>query len=133
MVAVIDKPPIVGGAPPELPPFLRKRRSGPERRQIIMPDMIRLEQQTNLMDQENNWQTTIYQWMVRITGESIWDVDAKWELAHTSMRRYRQWLETYEFIDGIPPHVQFGGAIEAGTGDPTFYPRWREYAKEMFA
>lgn len=118
--------------PPDLPPFLRKRRGGPNRRVLILPDLLRIEQQTTILDREHNWQTTIYQWMVRVTGENFWDPEAKWELAHTSMRRYRNWLETYEMVDGIPPHIQFCGAIEAGERDETFYPRWREYAKELF-
>lgn len=131
MSVTIERPP-TAGAPPALPPFLQKRRGGPERRVIILPCLLRIEQRTKLLDSANNWQTIVYQWMTRIVGESLWDPEAKWELTHTSTRRYRSWLETYEWKDGIPPHIQFGGAIEAGQGDPTFYDRWKAYAKEMF-
>lgn len=131
MTALLDKPPVCG-APPPLPPFLR-RRGRPERRTIIIPDIIRIEHATHLRDYENNWITIIYQWMNRVRGGGLFDPDSRWECAHTSTRRYRQWLETYETDDRIPPHISFGGAIEAGQGDPTFYPRWQEYARETFA
>lgn len=132
MTLTIERPPVTG-APPELPPFLRKRRGGPERRVIILPDIVRIEQQTKIYDRENNWITIVYQWMDRVIGESLFDPASTWECTHTSTRRYRQWLETYEMKDGIAPHIQFGGAIEAGTGDPTFHPRWVKYAQETFA
>lgn len=119
--------------PPILPPFLRGRRDEPERRIIILPDIIRIEDSESLYDHSNNWITTIYHWMNRVTGECMFSPDARWECAHTSSRRYRQWLETYETKDNIPPHIQFGGAIKSGSGDPTFHSRWLAYARETFA
>ena len=131
MVEVIERPPAVG-APPQLPPSLRRRRGGPERRTIILPNLFRAESATKIRDLENNWITIIYQWMDRVTGESVFDLAATWECAHISTRRYRQWLETYQHENGIPPHIGFGGAIMSGEGDPTFYPRWQAYARETF-
>jgi hypothetical protein len=127
---VVDKPPITG-APPILPPFLTPDKR-PERRIIILPDLCRIESQQVLKDFTHNWQTCISQWMMRITNGSVLEGSGTWEFAHTHTRRYRQWLETYETPDGIPPHIQFGGAIEAGERDTTFYPRWCAWAKETF-
>ncbi len=127
---VIDRPPIVGSPP--LPPMLQKRRGGPERRTIILPDIFRAEVCTRIRDTENNWITLVYQWMNRIVGEGVFDPDSRWQFAHTSMRRYHQWLETYHSDDGIPPHISFGGAIVAGERDETFHSRWQQYARETF-
>ncbi len=129
---LLEERPKLSGQPPVLPPFLRKR-GGPERRVVILPDITRIEGATHLRDYENNWITIVYEWMNRVTtSDSILSPNSRWETAHTSMRRYRQWLEIYEAKDGLPPHIQFGGAIEAGEGDPTFYSRWQAYAREMF-
>jgi hypothetical protein len=122
----IERPP-TSSVPPELPPFLTKRRGGGRPRRIIMPSMMHVEQVMRLPDREENWYTLIYRWMMR------WDLEAnEAELTVTSTRRYRQWLETYETDDGIPPHICFGGAIEAGAPDPTFHSRWKKYAQETF-
>lgn len=118
--------------PPELPPFLR-RRGEPRREVIIIPDIWYAEQVMRIHDHENNWITLIYGWMNRVSGGGILCPDSRWEGAHVSTRRYRNWLETYETKSGIPPHIGFGGAIEAGTGDPTFYSRWQDYARGTFA
>lgn len=131
MENVIDRPP-TDTTPPALPPFLTHKR-GPERRRVfIVPDICRAEQRTRLFDPTNNWITIVYQWMVRIEGDSVGDPAAEWELAHTSMRRYRQWLETYETDNGLAPNIQFGGGIRSGLADPTFYGRWLEHAKKTF-
>lgn len=134
---VIDKPPLVTD-PPILPPYLRKK-GGPGKRVVIVPDLIRVEQSHEIFDHENNWQTTIYHWMNRITvfGEgSFIDPSTKstWEVAHSQSRCYRQWLENYDLTqyDGIVPHVQFGGAIKTGESDPEFYYRWCQWAKKFF-
>lgn len=127
---VIDKPP-VAGSPPILPPYLRPKEH-PERKTIIIPDLCRLGSAQLLKDYKNNWQTEIHIWMIRVQGEGMFDAGARWEMAHTQSRRYRQWLETYKTSNGVPPHINFGGAIEAGEGDPTFYPRWVEWATETF-
>jgi hypothetical protein len=112
--------------PPALPPFLR---DGPERkpRCFIMPDISRAEIRTKTV--HDNCYTIHYSWMMRIWGayESV-------EVTHVNTRLYRQWLETYRTEHGIPPHIQFGGAVEANPkGDPTFHQRWVEYARSTFA
>lgn len=130
MIDVIDKPPVSGGLPP-LPPFLKPRRK-PERRVVILPAISFITCQKLIKDFENNWQTVVYEYVDRITGESIFDPNVIVETAYSHSRQYRQWLETYELKEGIPPHVQFGGAIESGQPDPTFYPRWRDWASKYF-
>lgn len=138
---IIDKPSLVTD-PPDLPPYLKKRGKGdPGKRVIIIPDIIQLKRNNTheIKDGKNNWITLIHHWMNRVTtvGEgSMLDpaTDQTWEGAHSSSRTYRQWLETYDLSEqeGIPPHIQFCGAIKAGAADPTFYPRWKEWAKEYF-
>jgi len=132
MTITIGRPIIISAEPPELPPFLQRKR-GPGRRVVILPDILRIENQTRIFDRKSNWITIVYHWMNRVTGESIFDPATKWETTHTSTRRYRQWLETYHTDDGIPPHISFGGAIEAGERDETFHCRWQDYARETFA
>ena len=129
MTLVLEREPTTGS--PILPPYLRKK--GPERRRvIILPDIIRIEQATDVFDHQNNWKTTVYQWMDRIIGDSVFDPTATWQCAHITTRTYRQWLETYDTENGLPPHISFGGCIVAGEADLTFYPRWLEYAKATF-
>lgn len=130
MVLIKDKNINVGTIPPNLPPYF-KRRDEPERRIRIVPSILRMEYSSRIRDYKNNWTTIVYYWMDRIEGKSIFN-PTSWNTAHISTRLYKQWLETYSFKDGIPPHIQFGGAIESGKGDPTFYQRWKEYAKETF-
>jgi hypothetical protein len=111
-------------APPILPPYLR----GPERRRegvFIVPDIRLVETQTRTRH-DNTW-TIHYVWMNR-----VWGFFDKLEIAHVNSRLYRQWLETYEMKNGIPPHIQFGGAVVAGSGDPDFHTRWVAYAQEAF-
>lgn len=128
---LLNKPPI--SAPPDLPPFLTKKK-GPERRRIIIIPDLRFMEGTyqKVYDHENNWITIIYAYMNRVIGEGIFDPSAHWEFANVHTRRYRMWLETYEMKNGIPPHISFGGAIESGQGDPTFLSRWQDYARETF-
>jgi len=76
---------------------------------------------------ENNWWTICHVHMVRFRG---FFEDMQFSTIYH--RRYRNWLETYHMKDGIPPHIQFGGAIVAGEGDPTFHQRWVEFAREHF-
>ena len=126
-----DHTPVDSDLPP-LPPYLTRRRGGPERRTIILPDISRVETSIKIYDRQNNWITTIYQWMNRVVGEGIFDPQSKWWTAHICTRAYRNWLQTYETKDGIPPHISFGGAIEAGERDITFKDRWTDYARETF-
>jgi hypothetical protein len=125
----IDRPPTVGNLPP-LPPYLQSKRR-PGRGVIITPDILLMHQSQKITDINNNWITIVHNWMNRIQG-SLFDTDCKIEIAHSHSRRYHQWLETYEMTDGIPPHIQYGGCIESGKGDPTFLPRWTQWAKETF-
>ena len=119
----IDK--LAEGAPP-LPPFLQPKRR-PNGRYLIVPDITHAEKVDRIPSGDNNWYTLIYRWMVRIEIES-----GRMEFTHTATRRYKMWLETYHLENGIPPHIGFGGAIESGKGDPTFYDRWTDYARELF-
>jgi hypothetical protein len=124
MTLTIDRPPTTGT--PDLPPFLRKK--GPERgRWIIMPDIRLAGCSHQFHSTENNWITVCYTHMIRFRG-----VFEDLEMSTIYHRRYRNWLETYECPDGIPPHIAFGGAIVAGEADPTFKPRWNEYARLHF-
>jgi hypothetical protein len=127
---VIDKPGSPTNLPP-LPPFLRGKPR-PERGVYIIPDIIRIEQSQEIMDHQNNWITTIYSWMNRVHGNILFDDNFKLEIAHAHSRTYRQWLETYETKNGVPPHISFSGCIKSGQHDPSFYTRWTEWARETF-
>ena len=67
--------------------------------------------------------------MVRYTPDT-----ERWEVAHVNSRRYRAWLESYDLNarGGVPPHIEFGGAVVSGAADPTFKDRWTVYALETF-
>lgn len=124
MLETIERPPVTGT--PDLPPFLRPKEP-PRGEWIIMPDIRFGETIHKLPCVANNWWTICYVHMIRFRGffEDL-------QCATIYHRRYRNWLETHHTEIGIPPHIRFGGAIEAGEGDPTFYPRWLEYAREHF-
>lgn len=124
MQDILDRPPI-DSEPPELPPFLRKRRGGGGQ-WLIMPSIIHLDAFHLMRDTQNNWQTAVYLWMVKWRPES-----GEMYLAHSHSRKYRQWLETYDYE--VLPHIVFAGALESREADPTFFPRWVEWAKEYFA
>lgn len=111
-------------SPPDLPPFLTPKRRG-RGEWIIMPDIVGGETATRT--QENNTWTYHYVWMVRMHTET-----GQIQRAHVNTRLYKSWLETYEMWDNIPPHIQFGGAVEAGESDPEFYNKWIKYAQETF-
>lgn len=53
------------------------------------------------------------------------------ERARVGSKRYATWLRDEEYSDGIPPHIQFGGCVVAGPGDPEFRNRWVSYARSM--
>lgn len=111
--------------PPNLPPFLKGPHK-PRREIFIMPDVTRLG--TARKTQFENCFTIHYFWMTRVEGlfEKVW-------CTPITSRVYRQWLETYEMKNDIPPHIAFGGAIKSVPGgDPEFYNRWAAYAKKMF-
>lgn len=122
MLQTIDRAPTAD--PPELPPFLRGP-GRPRREFIIMPDILHCEVRTKTQH-ENCW-TIHYVWMMRCEGflENV-------EVAHVNSRLYRQWLETHPMENGIPPHIQFGGAVVSGEGDPEFHARWVRYAQATF-
>ena len=92
-----------------------------------MPDITRAEVVHRIRDHQNNWWTLCYVHMMRFRGHF-----EDMQLATIYHRGYKNWLETYEMKDNIPPHIAFGGAVVAGEGDPTFYPRWQEYARLHF-
>lgn len=115
---LLERPPTV------LPPRGEGDRR-PRREWIIMPDIRHCEIRTKT--QHNNCWTIHYVWMNKFHGmfEDL-------QIAHVNSRRYRQWLDTYDMPDGIPPHIQFGGAVVSGTGDPKFHSRWVEYVQRTF-
>lgn len=126
MTELLKEPPVVSGDPPELPPYLQRRRrgNGPLR---IMPSPWHAA----ICDRtqwDNCW-TLHYRWMVRYhLEEGLMEGPV-----HVNTRIYRRWLETYEFENDIPPHVRFGGAVDPlGEPDPEFFNKWVKYAQEMF-
>lgn len=119
---VLDRSPV--SAPPVVPPS-SNGDPRPRRGVFIMPDIIRCEIR-NKTQHENCW-TIHYVWMMRVHGEF-----ERVEIAHVNSRVYRQWLDSYPMPDGIPPHIQFGGAVVSGAPDPTFKDRWASYARRVF-
>lgn len=92
---------------------------------VIMPDIGRCEARTKTAH-DNTW-TIHYSWMLRLDCES-----GEMRSAHVNSNTYWEWLREYEREGDIPPHIQFGGAIEAGEPDPGFYKRWVKYASATF-
>ncbi len=88
----------------------------PASQRFIIPSMRGLENPTYLV--EDNCKTIIYSLMQRLdfTNKII-------EFAEVGTQRYRDWLKD-EPDEKIPPHIQFGGAVIPGEGDPTFHSRW---------
>lgn len=98
-------------------------------RYVIMPTVDRIERQSKTRH-DNCW-TIHYVWMTRGTVENPFFG----ETTHVNHRRYAEWLAEGGFdleAPGIPPHIQFGGAVVAGERDPMFYSRWAEYAAREF-
>jgi len=127
MMDVLDKPPVTGGDLPPLPPYLQPKRRGGGGRRVILPCLMRAHLTLVVPDRRFNWVTIVYHYMTR------WDFDEGIvETAIVPTRRYRNWLQTYETDDGVPPHVAFGGKIEPSDPDPTMFERWQRYAKEQF-
>lgn len=124
--SITKRPDEIQSLPP-LPPFLQPKRRGKDRF-LIIPDIRFIEHRDVVRSQSNNWISIIYRWMIKVESDSLIPVDT----AHTSMRKYRQWLETSTQEDGIPPHIQFGGCIISGEADPTFKSRWIDYAQKLF-
>ena len=124
MEDVIDKLP-VGTAPPELPPYLRgKRRRG---NIIIMPDVYRSFMYTTTCHED--LYTLHFIWMAR------WNTDTnEYSVAHVNTRLYRQWLDTYDltYLDGVPPHMSFGGRVGDGECDKETIKNWAEFVKKTF-
>ncbi len=95
---------------------------------FIMPD-IRFPDASERTVNDNTI-TIHYRYMTRWRrrhGEG----DIRVECAEVGSARYATWLA--ERTDGrpYPPHVQFGGAVVPGKGDPEFYPRWVAYASTL--
>ena len=89
----------------------------PARKIHIFPDVMYCERQT--VFEEENTKTIIYTIMNR------WDFDNQsLYIASVGTDRYEEWLKEMPPKNGIPPHIQFGGAIVSGESDPTFYHRW---------
>lgn len=118
MVLLIERPPTL---PPTFDPGPRRDRDEP----VIMPD-IRYMGSRQKTQHENCW--TIHHFHMN----RVWGFYDRFEYATVDSRRYRQWLETYPMPDGIPPHIQFGGAVVAGERDPEFLNRWKVYARKTF-
>jgi len=119
MLSTIDRPPI-------LPP-INRGEPRPRREVWIVPDIHHFGTYTKT--QHDNCWTVHHVWMSR-----IWGFLERIEIAHVNSRTYRQWLELHpeSFDMGVPPHIQFGGAVVAGKGDPEFKARWAAYARRTF-
>jgi hypothetical protein len=115
MLAQIEHTPGTGA--PTIPPWLRPKEP-PRGEWIILPDLRFAHVCHKMGSVENNWWTIFHVHRVRFRGAF-----EDFQCSTIYHRRYRNWLETYHRQDGIPPHIQFGGAIESGESDPTFYPR----------
>jgi hypothetical protein len=124
MQDVLERDPVMA-SPPSLPPYLQ-RRKGPERRWIVLPDISRCHVTTRTV--HDGVYTIHYVWMAR------WDLDrGDYEIAHVNTRKYRQWLDTFETDDKVPPHIQFGGAVTADPENPQdIYTPWVEHARRTF-
>ncbi len=104
----------------------RTGAAAPAPRILIMPDITAHEHGVTKTAQHNCW-TIHHSWMMR------WNLDTgQAQRAHVNSRAYRRWLIEHPPENGIPPHIQFGGAVVAGKGDPTFHARWERYARETF-
>lgn len=93
---------------------------------IIMPD-IRYMETAERTARDNIW-TIRYKYMNRwrcVDGR-ITEI----EIAQVGSERYAQWLAESPACEPLP-HIQFGGAVVAGEGDPAFYLRWRDYAMTL--
>lgn len=100
-------------------------------RWIIMPDYFRGR---STKTQHDNCWTIHHHFMIRTTPDNPFGYEG---YAHSDSRTYRDWLAEGGYWEsdreqGIPPHIQFGGAVRAGSGDPTFHQRWVEYARREF-
>lgn len=86
----------------------------------ILPDIMRCGSVVRTA-RENTY--TLYYWhMMR------WDLRAqRMEFARSDSPAYRAWLasDPYYAAQDVPPHIQFGGAVVAGKGDPHFHSRWK--------
>lgn len=92
----------------------------------IIPDIIRSELSTKTV--HSNTYTIHHAWMIR------WNTDSgSVERAHVNTKRYRRWIWKDILFRRIPPHIQFGGAVEAGKGDPEFFNRWEKFVRKTFA
>lgn len=98
---------------------------------LIIPDIMRIQRQTEVVDEVNNWRTIVYEVMDRWTIE-----DGKFktlEVALVGSDRYADWLLESPPANGIPPHIGFGGCIVASkVGDPTFKSRWDDAARRDY-
>lgn len=75
------------------------------------------------------------------TRTIFWEVMERWscrdgklysiETAKVVSPRYWQWLAEETEPRNHYPHIQFGGAVVAGKGDPEFYNRWLTYARTL--
>ncbi|AGR47902.2 hypothetical protein PHIM7_203 [Sinorhizobium phage phiM7] len=75
---------------------------------------------------EENTITTLY------TRMSMWNfADQKFRILPIESVLYQDLIAIYPRDN--PPHIHFGGAVVAGKGDPTFYPRWEERTRRHIA
>jgi hypothetical protein len=105
---------------PILPPVVIPDR-GENRRWHIIPDILFAFDREVIVHE--NFRTLIYKHMNRVFG--FWE---QFQYALAGSATYKLWLLGYPLKHGIPPHIVFGGAVEAiPGGDTTFHSRWVEY------
>lgn len=94
---------------------------------FIIPDIMRCEHSRKIV--RDNTITHIYEFMNRWIALP----NGKWqiEIAKVDSDRYREWVKDIG-PDEVMPHIGFGGCVVPDPkGDPTFHPRWIEYAKTL--
>jgi TAT (twin-arginine translocation) pathway signal sequence len=100
---------------------------GPVIKQFIMPSLMYAEHMTETV--RDNTRTIFYEIMERWTTRDGKLVSI--ETAKVGSQRYWQWLAEETEPRNHYPHIQFGGAVVAGKGDPEFHKRWLAYARTL--
>ena len=83
----------------------------------------------------DNTLTYVYRIMTRVRIRTSEDGDEVWtfQSARVGSDTYNSWLAETPPANGIPPHIQFGGAVVAGSRDPLFKAKWEERTRAAIA
>lgn len=97
----------------------------PERNILVMPDPFWGEHALRI--EHENSITIVYERMLR------WDFATdQMSGAKVGSETYARWLAEDVPAGELPPHIGFGGAVVANpAGDPTFYERWKAFARTL--